>query len=414
MRFRQHKRGNTIGQNSVATEDDHVARRNVLILACAQALSGANSWVVFSTAGIVSSVLVSDRSLVTVPVSTFMLGMWAGTLPTGAITRHLGRRAAFEVGALCGVLAGLVCALAVVLGSFLLLCVGTFLGGLYAAVGQSYRFAAADTASKSFKPKAISWVLAGGVFSAILGPQLAIFTKDLLGPYLFAATYLAQAIIAAVAAAVLMLVRIPAPMSVGHASGGRSIFQALRQPRLLAAILCGMTSCSMMNMVMTSAPVAMVACGYSIADAALGIQWHVIGMYGPSFFTGAVIAWLGAERVATAGIAILVSGAFVASSGTTIAHFWTALVLLGLGWNCAFVGATSMVADCQRPEERTKLQAVNDFLVFGSMVAGSFLSGFQLAHFGWAVINYVVIAILLLSALVLGWAVCRTRAQRTA
>src|SRR5262245_41383276 len=304
--------------NTDVIDIDRLARRNAVVLACAQALSGATSWVVYATAAIVRSRLVSDQSLITIPVSPCVVGLWAGTLPTSIIARHLGRRAAFEAGALCGIFAGLVCAAAVLLSSFVLLCVGTSLGGLYSSSCQSYRFAATDTASEAFKAKAISIVMAGGVFAAILGPQLTILSKNILPNYLFAGTYLAQSVFASVAATVLLLVRYPSPPTVGFAKSGRRMSELLRQSRLIVAIVCGMASFSMMNMVMTSAPVAMVARGHSITDAALGIQWHVIAMYAPSFFTGALIARFGAQLVVVAGLAILVAGAICGSFGMTI------------------------------------------------------------------------------------------------
>lgn len=297
---------------------DRLARRNALILAVAQALAGANGWVVFGTASIVGSVLGPDRSLATVPISTFIVGMWAGTLPTAAIARHYGRRTAFEVGAFCGILAGLLCTAAIVQNSFVLLCAGTMLGGFYASAQQSYRFAAADTASKVFKPKAIAWVLAGGVFGAVLGAQLIIFTKDLWTAHLFAASYLAQALIAALAAALLSFVRIPIPLAVGPTGAGRPLSEIMRQPRLIAAIVSGAMSYAMMNMVMTAAPLAMVNCSYSVTDANLGLQWHVIAMYAPSFFTGTLIARFGTERVVAVGLLLMASAAFVGLSGISL------------------------------------------------------------------------------------------------
>jgi MFS family permease len=385
------------------TAGDRLARRNALILALAQGLAGANNTVIVGTAGIIGSVL-ADKSLATVPVSTYVLGMWAGTLPTGAIARRFGRLAAFEVGAACGMLAGLICATAVIVASFPLLCVGTVFGGFYAAAHQSYRFAAADTASDAFKPKAISWVLAGGVVAGVFGPQLIIVTKDILPHYLFAASYLAQAMVAVIAAGVLLLVRIPkAPPGPALAAQARSLPEIFRQPRLIAAVICGVASYAMMNLIMTSAPVAMVDCNHSISDTALGLQWHVIAMYAPSFFTGPLIARFGNARVIVAGLVIIAAGAAVGWMGITVAHFWIDLILVGVGWNFAFVGATAMVTQCHQPHERNKVQAVNDFLVFGTMAIGSFSSGQLLANFGWAMVNQVVLPIILVAVLLLAW-----------
>ncbi|MFO1099725.1 MAG: MFS transporter [Xanthobacteraceae bacterium] len=379
--------------------DDRLARRNAFVLAGAQALAGGNSAVIFGSAGIIGAVLAPDRSLATLPITTYVVGLWIGTLPVGAIAKRYGRLAAFEAGALCGMLAGLVCATAVVFGSFTLLCLGTAFGGLYAAAHLSYRFAAADTASEAFKPKAIAWVLTGGVLAGIFGPQLIILTKDIFPQYLFAASYLAQAVVAIVAGVVLTLVRFPPLPQTNTAAGGRPLVQIFRQPRLIAAVICGVASYGMMNLMMTSAPVAMIDCAYSVDDAALGLQWHVMAMYAPSFFSGMLIARFGAGAMVGLGLSLIAASAIAGLTGISVAHFWLALILLGLGWNFAFIGATAMVTQCHRPEERTRVQSVNDFLVFGSMAFGSFFSGQLLAKFGWAMINEVVLAFMFAAAL---------------
>ena len=389
-----------VTENAIAhLTDDRLARRNAFVLAGAQALAGGNSAVIFGSAGIIGAVLAPDRSLATLPITTYVVGLWIGTLPVGAIARRYGRLAAFEAGALCGMLAGLVCATAVVFGSFTLLCLGTAFGGLYAAAHLSYRFAAADTASEAFKPKAIAWVLTGGVLAGIFGPQLIILTKDIFPQYLFAASYLAQAVVAIVAGVVLTLVRFPPLPQTTIATGGRPLAQIFRQPRLIAAVICGVASYGMMNLMMTSAPVAMIDCAYSVDDAALGLQWHVMAMYAPSFFSGMLIARFGAGAMVGLGLSLIAASAIAGLTGISVAHFWLALILLGLGWNFAFIGATAMVTQCHRPEERTRVQSVNDFLVFGSMAFGSFFSGQLLAKFGWAMINEVVLAFMFAAAL---------------
>ena len=371
--------------------NDRLAKRNALVLAVAQALAGGNSVVIVGTAGIVGASL-AGKGYATVPVSTYVLGMWIGTLPVGMLAKKFGRIAAFEVGALCGTIAGLLCCLAVLHASFALLCAGTLFGGFYAAVHQSYRFAAADTASDAFKPKAISFVMAGGMFSAFVGPQLVIFTKDLWQPYLFAASYLAQAGVAILSGLVLLATRIPRPpQTARRMSDGRPLTEIFRQPRLIVAVVCGVASYSVMNLVMTSAPVAMLDCNHTVTDATLGLQWHVVGMFAPSFFTGALISRFGTDRVAGVGLAIIAVGALIALAGISIWHFWATLVLLGVGWNFAFVGATALVTQCHRPNERNKVQAVNDFLVFGSMAIGSFASGKLLASYGWDMVAGVVL-----------------------
>jgi predicted MFS family arabinose efflux permease len=328
--------------------------------------------------------------------------MWMGTLPVGALARRFGRRFALQTGSVFGMLSGLISYTAVLQGSFALLLAGTFCGGLYAAAHQSYRFAAADTASEAFRSKAIAYVLAGGIFAALLGPQLVIWTKDLLTPYVFAASFLGQSACALVAAIVLQFVRLPQGRQRQHAES-RPLSAILRQPRFVVAAACGMASYAMMNMVMTSAPLAMVDCGHSVTDATLGIQWHVLAMYAPSFFTGTLIARFGVERITGLGLGMIALTAVIAISGLTVTHFWAALVLLGAGWNFAFIGATTMVTQCHHPHERTKVQSFNDFLVFGSMAVSSFSSGLLLAAFGWAAINEVIFPIVLLVFALLAW-----------
>ncbi len=389
--------------------DDRLARRNAIVLAVAQALAGGNSVVMISTARIVGAMLAPDRAFATVPVSIYVVGLWLGTLPVGWLARHYGRRTAFQVGTVCGVLTGLICCLAVLQGSFLLLNLGTFFSGLYAAAHQAYRFAAADTASDSFRPKAISWVLIGGVFAGVLGPQVVIATKELWQPYLFAASYLAQSALAVVSAGVLMLVNIPQPTPAASARRGRPLAEIIRQPRFIAAVGCGVASFAMMNMVMTSAPLAMIMCNHSVNDATLGIQWHVIGMFAPSFITGSLIVRFGVERVVAAGLAMIIGAAIVGLAGITVAHFWVGLTLLGVGWNFGFIGATAMVTQCHRPEERVTVQSFNDFLVFGTMALGSFSSGTLLAHFGWNAVNQVVFPVVLAAGALLFWLNWRER-----
>jgi MFS family permease len=331
-----------------------------------------------------------------------VLGMWLGTLPVGALARRFGRRAALQTGSAFGILSGLISYWAVMTGQFWLLLLGTFCGGLYAAAHQSYRFAAADTASEAYRPKVVSWVLAGGIFAALIGPQLVIFTKDMLPPYMFAASYLGQSACAVIAAFVLLFVKVP-PLKAQRTDNIRPLSEIVRMPRFIVAAACGMASYAMMNMIMTSAPLAMIGCGHSVTEATLGIQWHVLAMYAPSFFTGSLIARFGVERITGIGLALIAATAVVGIAGLTVAHFWTGLILLGIGWNFGFIGATTMVTQCHRAEERNKVQAFNDFLIFGSMAVSSFSSGQLLALFGWAAINEVIFPVIFVVGGLLIW-----------
>jgi MFS family permease len=390
------------------TIDDALARRNAMVLAVAQALAGGNNTVIVSTASIVGAVLAPDKGLATLPITAMVIGMWFGTLPVGWLARRFGRRFALQIGSVFGVLSGLISYSAVMDGQFWMLLIGTFCGGLYAAAHNSYRFAAADTASEAFRPKVVSWVLAGGVFAAVIGPQLVIFTKDLLSPHMFAASYLGQSACALIAALVLMFVKIP-PLPATRVENPRPLGAIVRTPRFIVAVACGMASYATMNMVMTSAPLAMIGCGHSVTDATLGIQWHVLAMYAPSFVTGSLISRFGVERITGIGLGLIALTAVVGLAGITVAHFWSALVLLGVGWNLAFIGATTMVTQCHRPHERNKVQAFNDFLIFGSMAVASFSSGQLLEYLGWQAINEVIFPTILVAGAMLVWLALRKR-----
>jgi predicted MFS family arabinose efflux permease len=392
-----------ITETSIDYTDDELAGRNAIVLAVAQALAGGNNTVIVATSSIIGSVLAPDPGLATLPISVMVAGMWLGTLPVGYFAKAYGRRFALQVGSVFGVLSGFISCAAVLQGSFWLLLVGTLCGGLYSSAHQSYRFAATDSASEHFKPKAVAWVLAGGVFGAVLGPQLVIYTKDMWATYLFAATFVAQSLCAVLAAGVLVLLKAPPHAGLHAYGGGRPLREIVAQPRFLIAVACGVASYAMMNMVMTSAPLAMVMCSHSVSDAALGLQWHVIGMFAPSFITGSLITRFGLFRIMGLGLLLLVTAAGIGIFGTALWNFWIGLALLGVGWNFTFIGATTLVTQCHRPNERNKVQAFNDFLVFGSMAIGSFSSGQILANYGWATVNEVVFPVVLVAAILLAW-----------
>ncbi|WP_298958046.1 MFS transporter [uncultured Roseibium sp.] len=395
--------------------DDRLAKRNALLLALAQAVGGASASIVIATGPLVGYMMLDeDKSLATLPVSTMVLGTAFGTIPAGMIMRRYGRRAGFAGASLLGVLAGLLASFAVFRDSFLLFSLACCLGGFTGAFVQQYRFAAADTASNAFKPKAISWVLAGGVLAGIVGPQTVIATKDLFSPILFAGTYLAQAGLALVAFVLVLFIKIPKPPRISHAqAGGRPLLEIMAQRRFIVAAACGICSYALMSLVMTATPLAMIACGLTETDAALGIQWHVLAMFGPSFFTGSLIARYGKERVVSIGLALLAGCSVVALMGIELTHFWTALVLLGLGWNFGFIGATAMLTEAYRPEERNMVQAANDFLVFGFVAAASFSSGALLNAFGWGTVNILVFPFVALCLGLLGWLVWAERKEVT-
>lgn len=379
---------------------------NIWRLSIAQALAGANSVVVYATGAIAGDMLAPSPALATLPISIFVVGMAACIFPMGGLARRYGRRAAFLAGTGAGVLTGLAAMLAVIIGSFWLFCLATFLGGSYAAVVLSFRFAATDGVAPERRPRALSLVMAGGVAAGVVGPQLVTWTMDLWQPYLFAATYLVQAGVAAVSALILLGVKLPMPTA-AEAGGGRPLGMIVQQPRFLAAVICGSVSYMLMNFLMTAAPLAMHHLGHTQTSANLGLQWHVIAMYAPSFFTGYLITRFGAIKISIAGLVLTGLSAAVGLSGTEVVHFDWFLILLGLGWNFGFLGASALVLECHRPEEKTRVQSLNDFIVFGVMAIGSFASGGLLSAFGWDAVLWVSLIPLVLATVILSATISR-------
>ncbi len=365
-------------------------RRNALLLTTAAAFSGAIAPIAISIGGLTGSYLLGpDKSLATLPVSGFTIGVAAGTVPAALLMRRVGRRHGFMLGASVGIVGGIVAGLAVLMGSFAGFILGLACVGFAGAFAQQYRFAAADSGSPGFRARAISWVLAGGVAAAIIGPQTVIFTRNLLDPIPFAGSFFAMSVLAATALGVLSLLGGQAravPPAASHA-GGRPLGEIVRQPRFIVAIVCGVGSYALMSLLMTAAPLAMVGCGLTQNDAALGIQWHVLAMFAPSFVTGSLIARFGKEIVIATGMVLLAICATIAMSGLNLANFWGALILLGVGWNFGFIGSTALLTETYRPEERGKVQGLNDFLVFGSVAVASFSSGKLYVAVGWEQLN---------------------------
>ena len=391
--------------------DDGRAKKNVLILFIAQALYGGGTSIMITLGGLVGHQLAVDKGLATLPITTFVLGTALMTVPASMYMKLVGRRLGFMTGAAFGVASGALATYAIFQNSFWLFCLGTFLGGTYQASSMYYRFAATDTASDGFKAKAISWVLAGGIVAAFLGPQLVIYTKALFSPVLFAGSYASATMLSLLALAVVSFIDIPKPSAERHLEAARPLGTIMRQPRLLIAMFCGMVSFGIMNFVMTATPLAMVACGLTVDDAAFVIQWHIVAMFAPSFFTGHLINRFGKERVIGLGLILLAGCGVVALSGIDLTHFWFALVLLGLGWNFGFVGATALVTDCYRPSERNKVQAANDLCVFGMVAFASFSSGKLLHLVGWDAVAGGLFPFVALAFLLIGWLYLQGRAH---
>ncbi len=391
------------------------ARRNAVLLSAAAAFSGAIGPITISLGGLAGSYLLdADKSLATLPVSGYTVGVAAGTIPAALLMRRVGRRAGFLSGASVAVFGGLIAAYAVLAASFALLVLGLMVVGFSAAFAQQYRFAAADAGSPAFRARAISWVLTGGIAAAVIGPQTVIFTRNLFSPIPFAGSFLAIGGLALVAILILSQLSGAARQPPPHAerTGGRRLGEIARQPRFIVAILCSMGSYAMMSLLMTAAPLAIVGCGFGQDNAALGIQWHVLAMFGPSYITGQLIARYGKEPVIAIGMLLLALCAGVAMSGLNLANFWGALILLGLGWNFGFIGSTAMLTETYRPEEKNTVQGLNDFLVFGSVAVASLSSGKLYASVGWERLNFTVFPVI--SICLLGLAVILILKRRRA
>jgi predicted MFS family arabinose efflux permease len=382
--------------------NDTVARRNTFLLAAAQALYGMHAVALITTSGLIGHSLADDKGLATLPISTFVTGTACLTVPASMYMRWVGRRIGFITGAGFGLCGALLAIYALYQQDFWIFCVATFLTGGYQAFAQYYRFAATDIASDDFKAKAISWVLVGGLFAALIGPMNVIFSKEIFAPVLFAGCFAVVAVLSLVSMAVLSFINIPIERRNQSESDARPLMTILKQPRLLVAIFCGMASYGMMNLIMTASPLAMVACGFDVDDAAWVIQWHVLAMYLPSFFTGHLINRFGKERIIAVGMVLLAICGIIALSGISFVNFGAALIFLGLGWNFGFVGATALVTDCYRPSERNKVQGVNDLCVFAMVAGASFTSGQLLHSFGWDAVNMMLFPALTITLLSIG------------
>ncbi|RWE47251.1 MFS transporter [Mesorhizobium sp.] len=391
---------------AIAVEAGREARRTALILAASQAIIGSAAPIAISMGALAGQYLLgADKSLATAPITGFNLGVALGALPAAAIIRWLGQRGGFMTGTVVTALGGLVATLALFHGSFWLFAFALLVIGVGGAFVQQFRFAAADNAPPAFKARAISFVLAGGIITAILGPQIVIFTRELFAPVMFAGSFASILPLAAVGAIILSFLRLPAKTAskVDVADGdARPLSEIVTKPRFVAALFCAVGSYALMSFVMTGAPLAMVGCGLSEDDATLGISWHVMAMFGPSFFTGSLIHRFGAERIVATGLLLLIGCAVVALSGLALWQFWTALILLGLGWNFAFIGATAMVAASYHPSEKGKVQGFHDIVLFGSVACASLMSGMVYNAWGWTMLNWMIFPVAALCFVALG------------
>lgn len=382
------------------------ARRNVAILTVAQAIQGSVAPVAISLAALAGYQLLGvDKSLATAPATGFNVGTAVGAALIALVTRYAGRKLSFILGGLIASAGALLAATALIKSSFWLFALALLLLGTSAGFVQKYRFAAADASPSFYKPKAISWILVGGVVSAVIGPQIAIWLRDSLPGIPFAGAFLAIIPLALASMAVLTMLKLPETRQ-KHADSkpARPLTEIIGTQRFITGMLCGIGSYALMTFMMTGAPLAMVVgCGYSPELSTLGIQWHVLAMFGPSFFTGHLITRFGVEKIVATGLVILMACAVVAVLGTAIWNFWGSLILLGIGWNFGFIGSTAIVASSYRPEEADKVQGFHDIFLFTVVALASLSSGKVFNSQGWNMMAYTIwpVCLICLVALVL-------------
>ena len=389
------------------------ARRNVGLLAACQAMLFTNNATLIAINGLAGLALAPNVALATLPVTCWVAGGALGTMPASLHMKRVGRQRGLTMGTLWGVVGALIAASAIWLQSFWLLCFATLVWGVYNAYGQYYRFAAADVSSPEFRPTAISLVLAGGLVGGLLGPALSRWTVDLAGPR-FMGAYLALIAFAVATMVLLRLIRIPTPTQTEKAAAGRPLAQIAAQPKFIVAVLSGAIGYGVMNFLMVSTPLAMRACGHPYGDAAFVVSWHVVGMFAPSFFTGGLIRRFGVLPVMLAGAALNLASIGIALSGLEVAHFWWAMVVLGMGWNFLYIGGTTLLTETYRPEERAKAQGANDQAIFIMMMISSFTSGMTVTTAGWERVNLLAAPMVGAVVLALVWAMLRQRAERRA
>jgi predicted MFS family arabinose efflux permease len=387
------------------------ARRNIGLLAACQAMLFTNNSTLIAINGLAGLALAPYKTLATLPITAWVLGAAMSTMLASLHMKRVGRKRGLTSGVFWGIAGALICAGAIWLQSFWLLCLGTLVWGVFNAYGQYYRFAAADVAGPDLKATAISLVLAGGLVGGILGPSTSRFTIDLFTPK-FLGAYLSLTVFAVLTIVLLRFLRIPDPTPNQKAGAGRPLPVIAAQPKFIIAVLSSAIAYGVMNFIMTSTPIAMQVCGLPFGDAAFVISSHVIAMFAPSFVTGRLIRRLGLLPVMFTGALLNLGVIGVALSGLSLTHFWWALVLLGVGWNFLYIGATTLLTETYRPEEFAKAQGANDQVIFIVMAISSITSGMTVTAAGWERVNLFALPLVALVALALVWFAFHERARK--
>ncbi|MCK5166581.1 MAG: MFS transporter [Rhodospirillaceae bacterium] len=378
-------------------------RLNVALLSASQAMFLISAVTMITFGGLVGKMLADDKSLATLPVAMYVVGAMITTIPASFIMRRIGRRGGFMIGAVAGIISGVLAAYAIGQGDFWLFSLSALIGGVYQAHTQYYRFAAVEAAPNDYASRAISLVLAGGVVSALFGPWIVVSTRDLLAPVPFAGSYLTASAVSVVAFAIISFLRIPKAPEEHYEEDGRPMLEIVRQPVFIAAALSAAMSYGLMVLVMTATPLAMADCGFSIEATGGVIQGHVLAMFVPSFFSGWLIGRIGVLKVLYYGMAMFAVGGVVATSGIDFSNFLITLVLVGVGWNFLFVGGTTLLAEAFRPAEKAKVQGLNELIVSASAATASFSSGALMNMSGWDFVNFGMTPFLLITLMATLW-----------
>jgi len=382
----------------------------VTLLAGCQAALQTVMTTVIAVGGLAGLTLASAPSLATLPITCFVLGSAITSIPASLLMGAVGRRAGFQLGATAGVGGAMLCAYAMYITSFTILCAGMAVLGIHAAFGSYYRFAAADTAGPFSRAKAISFTLSGGIVGGFLGPELAGQTTGLFDAYPYLGTYLALSVVCLSAVVVLTRLDLAVPVAQEHRQTGRPLATIVKQPVFIVAALASALSYGVMNLMMTATPLAMRAHEHHFTDTALVFQWHMIAMFAPSFFTGALIQRFGVLNVIITGAMLVLVCIAAALSGTALGHFWVSLFLLGAGWNFMFVGGSTLLGECHTPAERPKTEAVTSFMVFLTMAIASASSGLLLSQSGWKALSYSSLPFVIAIIAATVWLMCLRRA----
>jgi MFS family permease len=379
--------------------------RDIALLACCQALLLVNNSGLIAMNGLVGYALVDDKIFATLGVTSYVLGSALSAMPAALWMARVGRRRGFMTGSVIAIVGSATCALGIARASFPLYCLGTAIIGVYTAFGLQYRFAATEVAAPDFKAKAISLVLAGGIAGGFIGPTASVWAKDLF-PAPFLGSFVVLSGIALIALLVQSQVRVPAPSAAERTGRARPLRRIAAQPTFIVAALAAAFGYGIMNLLMTATPLAMSFCGHPFSAAAFVIEWHVVGMYAPGFFTGSLIKRYGALKIIVAGTLLMASCVAVSISGVAIWQFWLSLVVLGVGWNFMYTGGTTLLTETYAPAEKAKTQGLNDAIVFTVMLVSSFSSGALVSAAGWERMNLgalPLLAIVVGATLWLAW-----------